>query len=107
LARRLGCLAGGLAGWLAGWRATWRADSRTGHGGGLLHPVVLADLGQHALWQAGLDVPPGWRRRSSAVSRCQYLAAIEGSWIDMAPVTTRAARRAPPHARLTITRLAR
>ena len=25
--------------------------------------VVVNDQDQHALWQAGLDVPPGWRRR--------------------------------------------
>jgi amino acid adenylation domain-containing protein/thioester reductase-like protein len=56
--------------------------------------VVVNNLGQHALWQAGLDVPPGWRRRSSAMSRSQCLEAIEGSWIDMAPVTTRAAHTA-------------
>ena len=51
--------------------------------------ALANDLGQHALWQAELDVPPGWHRRSPALPRSQCLAAIEDSWQDMAPVTAR------------------
>jgi amino acid adenylation domain-containing protein/thioester reductase-like protein len=52
--------------------------------------VVVNDLGQHALWQAALDVPPGWHRSSPAMSRSECLEAIEGSWKDMAPAATAA-----------------
>ncbi len=55
--------------------------------------VLVNHLGQYALWQAELDVPPGWRRRTPVMSRSQCLEAIEGSWKDMAPATTRAAHR--------------
>ena len=54
--------------------------------------VVVNGLGQHALWQAELDVPPDWRRQSPVMSRSQCLDAIEGSWKDMVPAPARAAR---------------
>src|SRR6266702_2067466 len=47
--------------------------------------VVVNDLGQHALWQVELDVPPGWHRRSPVMSRRECLADIERSWKDIAP----------------------
>ena len=53
--------------------------------------VVVNDLGQHALWQAELDVPRGWRRNSPVMSSSQCLEAVEGSWKDIAPLTARAA----------------
>jgi amino acid adenylation domain-containing protein/thioester reductase-like protein len=56
--------------------------------------IVINDLGQHALWQAELDVPRGWRRQSPVMSRSQCLEAVEGSWKDIAPLTARAAPRA-------------
>jgi amino acid adenylation domain-containing protein/thioester reductase-like protein len=56
--------------------------------------VVVNGRGQHALWQADLDVPAGWRRRSPVMSRNQCLEDIEGSWKDIAPATARAARGA-------------
>jgi amino acid adenylation domain-containing protein/thioester reductase-like protein len=55
--------------------------------------IVVNDLGQHALWQAELDVPWGWRRQSPVMSRSQCLGAVEGSWQDIAPLTARAAPR--------------
>ncbi len=55
--------------------------------------IVVNDLGQHALWQAELDVPRGWRRQSSVMSRRQCLERVEGSWKDIAPLTARAAPR--------------
>src|ERR1700733_2562106 len=53
--------------------------------------IVVNDLGQHALWQAELDVPRGWRRNSPVMSSSQCLEAVEGSWKDIAPLTARAA----------------
>src|ERR1700746_3705211 len=55
--------------------------------------VVVNDQGQHALWQAELDVPRGWRRRSPVMSRRQCLEAVEGAWRDLAPLSARATTR--------------
>ncbi len=52
--------------------------------------VVVNDQDQHALWQAGLDLPPGWRRGSAVMSRGECLAAIDRSWTDIAPASVRA-----------------
>ena len=52
--------------------------------------VVVNDEDQHALWQAGLDVPPGWRRGSAVMSRSDCLVAIAGSWPDVTPASVRA-----------------
>ena len=49
--------------------------------------VVVNDLGQHALWQVALDMPPGWHRRSSVMSRRECLAEIERSWKDVVPAS--------------------
>src|ERR1700756_3473803 len=51
--------------------------------------IVVNDLGQHALWQAELDVPRGWRRQSPVMSRRQCLEAVEGAWRDLAPLAAR------------------
>ena len=53
--------------------------------------VVVNDQGQHALWQAELDLPPGWRCASAVLSTRECLAAIDGSWPDIAPASVRAA----------------
>jgi amino acid adenylation domain-containing protein/thioester reductase-like protein len=55
--------------------------------------IVVNDLGQHALWQAELDVPRGWRRQSPVMSRRQCLEAVDGSWKDISPLTVRPAPR--------------
>ena len=55
--------------------------------------IVVNDLGQHALWQAELDVPRGWRRQSPVMSRSQCLEAVTGAWRDIAPLTARASAR--------------
>ena len=52
--------------------------------------VVVNGQDQHALWRAGLDVPPGWHRASAAMARSECLAAIEGAWPDIAPASVRA-----------------
>src|ERR1700722_15652929 len=56
--------------------------------------VVVNDEGQHALWQAELDVPRGWRRQSPVMSRRQCLEAVEGAWRDLAPLAARVTTRA-------------
>jgi amino acid adenylation domain-containing protein/thioester reductase-like protein len=52
--------------------------------------VVVNDDDQHALWQAGLAVPPGWRRGSAVMSRSECLAAVARSWPDVTPASVRA-----------------
>jgi amino acid adenylation domain-containing protein/thioester reductase-like protein len=47
--------------------------------------VAVNDRGQHALWQAGIDLPAGWQRRSAAMSRQACLDAIAAGWPDIAP----------------------
>src|SRR5580704_6682135 len=47
--------------------------------------VVVNDRGQHALWQAGTDLPAGWQRRSAGLSRPAGLDAIAAAWPDIAP----------------------
>jgi amino acid adenylation domain-containing protein/thioester reductase-like protein len=60
--------------------------------------IVVNDAGQQALWQAELDVPPGWRRRSPVMTKSQCLEIIENSWGDMAPASARASARPPARA---------
>src|SRR5580704_11909389 len=47
--------------------------------------VVVNDQGQHALWQAELELPAGWRRQSAALPRQAGLDAIAGAWPDITP----------------------
>ena len=54
--------------------------------------VAVNDRGQHALWQAGIDVPAGWQRQSAAMSRQACLDTIAAGWPDIAPAGTRRAR---------------
>ena len=51
--------------------------------------VAVNDRGQHALWQASLDLPAGWRRQSAAMSRQACLDAIAAAWQDIAPAGVR------------------
>src|ERR1700721_2436813 len=53
--------------------------------------VVVNDRGQHALWQAGISRPAGWRQQSAAMSRQACLDAIAAGSPDMAPARTRGA----------------
>src|ERR1022692_3027514 len=62
--------------------------------------VVVNDQGQHAVWAAGSAVPPGWHRRSAAMSRSGCLAAIEAAWKDLAPASVRQRRGSADDARL-------
>ena len=52
--------------------------------------VVVNDEDQHALRQAGLGVPSGWRASTAVMSRAACLAAIAGSWPDVTPASVRA-----------------
>jgi len=52
--------------------------------------VVANDQDQHALWPAGLDVPPGWRRESAVMPRNECLAVVAGAWPDVTPAGIRA-----------------
>src|ERR1700722_4643777 len=58
--------------------------------------VVVNDEGQHALWQAKLELPAGWRRQSAALSRQAGLDAITGDWPDITPASVRAGAPGPP-----------
>ena len=51
--------------------------------------VVVNDEDQHALWQAGLDLPSGWERGSAVMSSGECLAAIARSWPDVTPASVR------------------
>jgi len=51
--------------------------------------VAVNDRRQHALWQASLDLPAGWRRQSAAMSRQACLDAIAAAWQDIAPAGVR------------------
>ena len=53
--------------------------------------MVVNDQDQHALWQAGLGPPPGWRRASAVLPRSECLAAIDGSWLGRRPPPASAA----------------
>jgi len=59
--------------------------------------AVVNDHGQHALWEAELDRPAGWRRQSAALPRRACLDAIAGAWPDIAPATVRAAAAGEPY----------
>jgi amino acid adenylation domain-containing protein/thioester reductase-like protein len=52
--------------------------------------VVGNDQGQYALWPAALDLPPGWHRRSPAMTRDEALAVVEARWPELTPVTSEA-----------------
>jgi amino acid adenylation domain-containing protein/thioester reductase-like protein len=55
------------------------------------HIVVVNDEGQHAVWQAELPLPAGWRQRSAVMPKRACLAAIAAGWHDIAPDSVRAA----------------
>jgi amino acid adenylation domain-containing protein/thioester reductase-like protein len=62
--------------------------------------VAINDRGQHALWQAALDLPAGWQRHSADLSRRACLDAIAAAWPDIAPAGSAARGRPGPEARL-------
>jgi amino acid adenylation domain-containing protein/thioester reductase-like protein len=58
--------------------------------------VVVNGQDQRALWQAGLDLPAGWRRASAVMSGSECLAAIDASWPDVTPASVRAGAPGAP-----------
>jgi amino acid adenylation domain-containing protein/thioester reductase-like protein len=52
--------------------------------------VVINGQDQRALWQAGLDLPAGWRCASAVMSGSECLAVIDASWPDVTPASVRA-----------------
>jgi MbtH protein len=50
-----------------------------------LFVVVLNDEGQHSLWEATREAPPGWHAVGSGRSRAECLHYIEENWRDMRP----------------------
>ncbi len=62
--------------------------------------VAVNDEGQHAVWQAELALPVGWRQESAVMPKRACLAAIAAAWQDIAPVSVRGAERetGPPDA---------
>ena len=61
--------------------------------------VAVNDQGQHAVWQAGLALPAGWRQQSAAMSQGACLAAIAATWRDIAPASVRQAPGRPDASR--------
>jgi amino acid adenylation domain-containing protein/thioester reductase-like protein len=53
---------------------------------------VVNDQGQHAVWAAEAAVPPGWHRRSAAMTRSDCLATIEAAWKELTPASVREGR---------------
>ncbi|AXK32686.1 MbtH family protein [Streptomyces armeniacus] len=47
--------------------------------------VLVNDEGQHSLWPAFVEVPAGWERAVSDVSRDDALQYINEHWTDMRP----------------------
>jgi amino acid adenylation domain-containing protein/thioester reductase-like protein len=59
--------------------------------------VVVNGQGQHSLWQASVDLPAGWRRRSAVMPRHACLDAIAGAWHVITPASVLAAAPAKRH----------
>jgi MbtH protein len=49
------------------------------------HLVLVNDEGQHSLWPAFADVPPGWTVAFGEDTRQACLEYVERSWTDMRP----------------------
>ncbi|HTX28400.1 MAG TPA: amino acid adenylation domain-containing protein [Streptosporangiaceae bacterium] len=56
--------------------------------------VVVNGQGQHSLWQAFIDLPAGWRRRSAVMPRHACLDAIAGAWHAITPASVLAGAQA-------------
>jgi MbtH protein len=54
--------------------------------------VVLNDEGQHSLWPASRDTPPGWRDEGFSGSRPECLDHIDRVWADIRPLSVRTSR---------------
>jgi MbtH protein len=56
--------------------------------------VVVNDEGQYSIWDAGRDVPAGWRGTGVTGTRDECLAHIDRVWTDMRPLSLRRAMEA-------------
>ncbi|MFD9721160.1 MbtH family protein [Streptomyces sp. NPDC059076] len=49
--------------------------------------VLVNTEGQHSLWPASTDVPPGWSVAFGQAGRQECLDYVEVSWTDMRPMS--------------------
>ncbi len=51
--------------------------------------VVLNDEEQYSIWDAGHELPLGWRKEGSEGTREECLARVNEVWTDMRPLSLR------------------
>ena len=54
----------------------------------LQYAVVVNDEEQYSIWQAGRDLPAGWRPDGFTGTEDECLAYIDETWTDMRPAVT-------------------
>jgi len=47
--------------------------------------VLVNDEGQHSLWPAFADIPPGWEIAHDKDTRAACLEYVERTWTDLRP----------------------
>ena len=52
-------------------------------GDATIYKVAINDEGQHSIWAAGRENPPGWRDAGKQGIKAECLAHIEAVWTDM------------------------
>ncbi|MEU8735600.1 MULTISPECIES: MbtH family protein [Streptomyces] len=62
------------------------ADEQTDH---RTYRVVLNDEEQYSIWDAGRELPDGWRTEGTEGSRQDCLQRIEEVWTDLRPASLR------------------
>lgn len=55
----------------------------------VLYDVVVNEEEQYSIWQAGRELPGGWRLAGFSGSSSDCLAYIEETWTDMRPRSVR------------------
>jgi len=55
----------------------------------LQYAVVVNDEEQYSIWQAGRDLPAGWRTDGFTGTEDECLAYIDETWTDMRPASLR------------------
>lgn len=53
--------------------------------------VVINDEEQYSIWPETRDLPLGWTRTSMSGSRSECLSHIDKIWVDIRPLSVRAA----------------
>ncbi|MFD6157256.1 MbtH family protein [Nocardia sp. NPDC060256] len=56
--------------------------------------VLVNEEGQHSMWPAFAEIPPGWHSINGLADRRSALSYIEENWVDMRPRSLRAAMAA-------------